>query len=874
MLFRSHIIVYLWKGTFKNAITSSNSNEVIDNTDKAVMNKVSASGNGVRIASCDYEFATTNNWEEKVIPLTYHTDDVPEMMNVILSSGDYWERNNVKDGSILEADDVQFVYYSELASLKYDGKEYYQSGKTSYAIDEVYDAVKLKVTSNGKGAKVETSYDSSSSLLTVTIKGDDYDVNKSNYHVYTVQFRQEVLSYGSELASLMYNGKDYFKQGWNSYVIDEYYDESKLYVVANDEKAVVEKAFDEETCVLTITIKGGDYASNPANKHLYRVIFNFTAGVVCPELSSLKYDGVEYLEAGTTSYTIDKVYDAGKLVAMTSNEGATVETDYDASAAVLTITVKGSDFAVNDTNKRVYTVNFKKQTTPVAGSELSSLVYDGTEYFESGRMSYVINEEYDASKLKLASNGAGASIEKKYDENTYVLTITVKGSDFATNGSNKHVYTVQFDKPGPKPLGERLTSLANANAYKTYILYNESYTAYAVYEDGRNDNLWVAGMKSENEGHEVKNPDYSKPVDVTSLNSSWMVIKSGDKYRLYNMGARKFVTTPNYVGGGDTHVYCSFVSQPVDLSVVELGDGKFAFNAVPQNEYSYMCAAPQLDAPVSVWDAADAGSAWILMENPNVAADMGVLYAPAFTGTKTVESGTPQDKRWIERITLISEEYAGFDVNVLDVDNSGRLCYNDYSGTVTMYAAPGEEVELDVSISEDGGWIHSYAYIDSDANGFDASIASDGYTPMGDLVSYSFYNNGGSSDEQGCNSSNASISGNDRNTLLLPSFTVPEVPGTYRLRVKIDWCNIDPMGDRDGEFGDFMNNGGQIVDLMLRVVDLALSDIEDVETEEVYEDNLSGNRVVEGIYDMQGRRIDEITKPGIYIINGKKVYVK
>ena len=32
--------------------------------------------------------------------------------------------------------------------------------------------------------------------------------------------------------------------------------------------------------------------------------------------------------------------------------------------------------------------------------------------------------------------------------------------------------------------------------------------------------------------------------------------------------------------------------------------------------------------------------------------------------------------------------------------------------------------------------------------------------------------------------------------------------------------------------------------------------------------------VSEGTYDLTGRKIEDITKPGIYIINGKKVFVK
>ena len=141
---KAHVIVYLWKGTFKNAIKSDKSNDVKENTDRAVMGKTSSSdSSGKRIASCDYEFSSTNDWEELVIPLNYNNDEIPEMVNVILSSGDYWNRGNIKNGSVLEADDVQFVYYSELTSLKYDGVEYFKNGQTAYEIDRYFNESKL-----------------------------------------------------------------------------------------------------------------------------------------------------------------------------------------------------------------------------------------------------------------------------------------------------------------------------------------------------------------------------------------------------------------------------------------------------------------------------------------------------------------------------------------------------------------------------------------------------------------------------------------------------------------------------------------------------------------------------------------------------------
>jgi len=38
--------------------------------------------------------------------------------------------------------------------------------------------------------------------------------------------------------------------------------------------------------------------------------------------------------------------------------------------------------------------------------------------------------------------------------------------------------------------------------------------------------------------------------------------------------------------------------------------------------------------------------------------------------------------------------------------------------------------------------------------------------------------------------------------------------------------------------------------------------------------DVSQNGEVKAIYDMQGRKLTEITMPGMYIVNGKKVMVK
>ena len=190
-----------------------------------------------------------------------------------------------------------------------------------------------------------------------------------------------------------------------------------------------------------------------------------------------------------------------------------------------------------------------------------------------------------------------------------------------------------------------------------------------------------------------------------------------------------------------------------------------------------------------------------------------VDYTPSFTGAKT----RSQADRAITSITLKSTSYPSHAANNYALANAEKFqCWVDKSASVTMKAGAGETVTL--TVGKIGEWLNAYVYIDADKNGFTAGV-TDSWKPTGDLLSYSFYNNNSSSDEQGWNSVGTTISGNNRNNVDLPSFQVPTAQGTYRMRIKIDWCNIDPNGDNDGKFGDFMANGGQIIDVTLEVAE-------------------------------------------------------
>ena len=225
-------------------------------------------------------------------------------------------------------------------------------------------------------------------------------------------------------------------------------------------------------------------------------------------------------------------------------------------------------------------------------------------------------------------------------------------------------------------------------------------------------------------------------------------------------------------------------------------------------------------------------------------------YEPRHTGNKT------RNDRNITEIRLESVSQ-GVGYYILSSAEQGQD-YTNATATTVFKASVGETVTPTMEVG--GSWRHFFVYVDLDSDGFTAGIeAGSDWKPTGDLMSYSFYNNDASSDEYGWNSEGVSISGDKRNNPSLPSFVAPAKPGTYRMRFKTDWCNIDPMGDADGKFGDFKQNGGQIVDVLLEVI--APDGIEAI----------NGENKAASIYDLTGRKLNAEPAKGIYIKNNKKV---
>ena len=140
-----------------------------------------------------------------------------------------------------------------------------------------------------------------------------------------------------------------------------------------------------------------------------------------------------------------------------------------------------------------------------------------------------------------------------------------------------------------------------------------------------------------------------------------------------------------------------------------------------------------------------------------------------------------------------------------------------YLSKQAFLAKPGET--LNPAVQYKGVWMHSYVYLDLNNNGrFEPKVEGGQIVPNAgnELLAYSFL--GGEDENSGYNSAGTEISGNGRNTLVMPEFTLPSdlQHGFYRMRYKVDWNSADAGGSIETN-NHILNNGGGAIDVRLNV---------------------------------------------------------
>ena len=169
--------------------------------------------------------------------------------------------------------------------------------------------------------------------------------------------------------------------------------------------------------------------------------------------------------------------------------------------------------------------------------------------------------------------------------------------------------------------------------------------------------------------------------------------------------------------------------------------------------------------------------------------------------------------------TSVSLQQTGKDKQTIEFGKTMNGYEDLTAGTEKFTVEAGSEVTP--SIGYVGEWMHGYVYIDLD-NNKQFSFNADGADQTGtEVVSYSYYMDQNSKGESVANNCNVNP---------MPAFTAPTTPGTYRIRFKVDWDNID-AGGSVATGNSILNNGGGIYDATLEVVEPVTDGISTINAE-------------------------------------------
>ena len=222
-----HVIAYLWKGTYagevpsvfeKNKITKWQS---LENLDRAIWSQIDPSivtsetvqnvtktDDAEIIAYCDQKFTDSFSWNTVEIPLTYLSNNQPEMTNVILAAGYPWDSRKVTAEKSINVDSVYYAYYSRLSSASISGYEFSFDPNTyeytitvgdtdAFSLPETVDYTVMSNSALTAEKTVTVTRNEENKSITVTVTNNAYaagntdatDVDGLGSHTYTFYFR-------------------------------------------------------------------------------------------------------------------------------------------------------------------------------------------------------------------------------------------------------------------------------------------------------------------------------------------------------------------------------------------------------------------------------------------------------------------------------------------------------------------------------------------------------------------------------------------------------------------------------------------------------------------------------------------------------------
>ena len=235
--------------------------------------------NQVAEGSLRSDVRSISEWTEVKFPIEYYSNDIPEKMNIILSTSNYPDKrrnDGLADGNYSLFDDLKLIYSSKVHELRLDGVAYQEFNQNTYTYTyiipneyaTVADIPDIKLFRSGRElSKSEYAITYPSNLgeaTTIVVKAED----NSSKTTYTIYFKA-ALSTNSRLSNIYVNGEAV--QGFTGAKLD--YNVTLPYGTTGTPVITVDKGNEKQTleivscenfpCTATIkvTAENTDYSS-------------------------------------------------------------------------------------------------------------------------------------------------------------------------------------------------------------------------------------------------------------------------------------------------------------------------------------------------------------------------------------------------------------------------------------------------------------------------------------------------------------------------------------------------------------------------------------------------------------------------------------
>lgn len=471
------IVYYSWKGTYKNNSYKAKGgvcinpgekvNEESDiriNTNSSVYLQGTTNRNynscqtpyerGTHIS--DGMFASKESypeWTEIKIPITYFSDEKPEMCNVILSAGNYPNARATTgntDGNYILVDEVTLIYSSKIHELRLNNVPYasFNPSRLEYTIEVAEGESMPTITAKRSGrtlsgSEISINYGAiEGAPTTVTVKAED----GSSTTAYTINFVRK-RDTNPRLNSLSVNGTPI--SGFASNVSN--YKVSLPYGITGFPEITYEKGHEGQQveikeCPIPGTAQVVVHAENPEYSMTYNIEFSvgeltdttladiLVNGKSIPGYSPTKLTYTVEVPTGTTedpAISYVSAYPEGMQTVVVVNNGLNGQS---------TITVS----APGTSTSRVYKLSFK--VTESSYCYLDNIYLDGVplDGFVPETFSYDVALGPDAVSLPEITFDKGdeyqnVTIESGGLDGTTLIKVS------AQNGINSAVYRLNFN---------------------------------------------------------------------------------------------------------------------------------------------------------------------------------------------------------------------------------------------------------------------------------------------------------------------------------------------------------------------------------------------------------------------------------------------